>query len=322
MRVAMRVAMLAPCRRAAYTRLNGTPDASHSAPNSGPRASHRWRPLARVNARQVTDGMDFGLSGKTALVTGASRGIGLAVTRALLGEGVSVVMVARNANRLNRAANELRAARDGGASVAVHPVAGDMGILGDVTRIAQTAMARLGHIDILVNNAASSHAGPFFDLSDDHLVDAWQVKALGCMRLIRAVAPDMMSRRSGAIVNVVGGTARTPALDFIPGSMVNAALINFTRGISHELARHNVRINAISPGITKTEWLQARFEREAQARKTSPDEVEREYARTIPLDRLVTMEQIATLTLLLASDHLPAMTGEDVVIDGGATPSV
>lgn len=266
--------------------------------------------------------MDFGLSGKTALVTGASRGIGLAITRALLGEGVSVVMVARSAERLNQVANELRGTFDATAPVAVHPVAGDLGVGEEIARIAETALARLQHIDILVNNAASSRTGPFFQLTDRDLVDAWQVKALGYMRLIRAVAPAMMARRSGSIVNIVGDAARTPALDFVHGSMVNAALVNFTRGISRELARANVRINAISPGWTNTERQQESFAREAQQRKVSAAVIEAERARAIPLNRLVSLDEIATLTLLLVSDRLPAMTGEDLVVDGGATPSL
>jgi 3-oxoacyl-[acyl-carrier protein] reductase/bacilysin biosynthesis oxidoreductase BacG len=266
--------------------------------------------------------MDFGLSGKTALVTGASRGIGLAIARALLGEGVSVVMVARAADRLNLAANELRASLADTSPVAVHPVTGDLGVREEIARIAETALARLGHIDILVNNAASSHTGSFFQLSDHDLVEAWQVKALGYMRLIRAVAPAMIARRTGSIVNIIGDAARTPALDFVHGSMVNAALVNFTRGISRELAHSNVRINAISPGWTKTERQQESFEREARQRQLSVEVVEAEHARTIPLNRLVSLEEIATLTLLLVSNRLPAMTGEDLVVDGGATPSL
>ena len=266
--------------------------------------------------------MDFGLGGKTALVTGASRGIGLAITRALLREGVAVVMVARSVERLNQAANDLRAGLGEVGPVAVHPVAGDLGVREEITRIAETAFARLGHIDILVNNAASSRSGSFFDLRDHDLVDAWQVKALGYMRLIRAVAPAMMARRAGSIINIIGDAARTPAPDFVHGSMVNAALVNFTRGLARELARSNIRINAISPGRTKTERQQESFEREARQRKVGVEVVEAESTRTIPLGRLVSLEEIATLTLLLASDRLPAMTGEDLVVDGGATPSL
>lgn len=266
--------------------------------------------------------MDLGLEGKTALVTGASQGIGLAIARALFGAGVSIVMVARSADRLNRAANELRAALRNNTPTAVHPVTGDLGAREEVERIAQTALARLGHIDILVNNAASNQTGPFFQLSDADLASAWQVKALGYMRLIRAIAPDMIKRRAGNIINIVGGAARTPDLDFIPGGMVNAALVNFTRGISHELARSGIRINAISPGLVKTERMQASLEREARQRKMSVEAVEHERAHSVPLGRMVTMEEIAMMVILLVSGQVPSLTGEDIILDGGATPSI
>ena len=266
--------------------------------------------------------MDLVLRGKTALITGASQGIGLAIARALAQEGVAVVMVARTQDRLTRAAGEVRDSVRGMAPPHVYPIAGDLGLRAEVERIAATAIARLGHVDILVNNAAATHTGPFFEMSDEELVETWQVKALGYMRLVRALAPHMMERRDGRIVNIVGGAARTPTLDFIAGSMVNAALVNFTRGISRELARYNVRINSISPGWTKTERQERSFTVQASARHVSADDLERQQSRSIPLNRLVSPAEVATLTLLLVSDQLPSMTGEDIVIDGGATPSV
>jgi 3-oxoacyl-[acyl-carrier protein] reductase/bacilysin biosynthesis oxidoreductase BacG len=266
--------------------------------------------------------MDLGLRGKTALITGASQGIGLAIARGLVAEGVSVVLVARTRARLVRAAGELQTQNAGQSGAAVHSVTGDLGLASDIDRVVQAALGKLGRIDILINNAASNRIGPFFALSDDDLVQTWQVKALGYMRMVRAVAPDMIARREGCIVNIVGDAARTPTLDFIPGSMVNAALVNFTRGISRELARFNVRINAISPGWTITDEQADSLRREAAARQMDPSELLRQRARSIPLNRLVTADEIVTLTLLLVSDHLPSMTGEDIVIDGGATPSV
>jgi NAD(P)-dependent dehydrogenase (short-subunit alcohol dehydrogenase family) len=265
--------------------------------------------------------MDLGLHGKAALVTGSSQGIGLAIARALAAEGVSVALVARTRERLAEAVRDIRAVL-GAAPVQVIALPGDVGERSDVVRVADAALQQLGRIDILVNNAATTHTGPFFEMSDEDLVSTWQVKALGYMRLTRALAPQMMQRRSGSIINIVGGAARTPALDFIAGSMVNAALVNFTRGISREMARYNVRVNAISPGWTMTERQEHSFALQAAARQVSPQDVERQQSRSIPLNRLVTGEEVATLVLMLASDRLPSMTGEDIVIDGGATPSI
>jgi len=142
------------------------------------------------------------------------------------------------------------------------------------------------------------------------------------VRMVAALARHMQEREQGSIINVIGTAARTPTEDFIVGSMVNAALLNFTRGIARILARKNVRINSISPGWTRTEGQQRHLEMLAAAQGTTVEEVERREARGVPLRRLVTMEEIAEMALLLASDRLPAMTGEDIIIDGGATPSI
>jgi NAD(P)-dependent dehydrogenase (short-subunit alcohol dehydrogenase family) len=264
--------------------------------------------------------MDLGLHGKTALITGASQGIGLAIARALALEGVSLGLVARTRERLGAAVRDIRAAAT--APVEVIALPGDVSQLSEVERIGAAALNQLGQIDILVNNAATTHTGPFFDMSDEDLVTTWQVKALGYMRLTRVIAPHMMARRSGSIINIIGGAARTPTLDFIAGSMVNAALVNFTRGISRELARYDVRVNAVSPGWTMTERQEHSFALQAAARQVSPRDVERQQSRSIPLNRLVTGPEVAILVLMLVSAQLPSMTGEDIVIDGGATPSI
>lgn len=269
--------------------------------------------------------MELGLEGRTALVTGASQGIGLAISRALVAEGVSVVVTSRTSGRLQRAVDQLRAAHAGsadGEAPRIMSVVADLGLRAEVERVASFAEQQLGRVDILINSASAADTGAFFTLSDEALVQAWQVKALGYMRLVRALAPGMMERRAGNIVNIVGGTGRTPTLDFIAGSMVNAALINFTRGISRELAPYGVRINSISPGWTMTERQERSFAMQAAARQVTAQEVERLRTRSIPLNRLVTGDEIAALTLLIVSDQLPSMTGEDIVLDGGATPSI
>ncbi len=266
--------------------------------------------------------MDLGLNGKTAVVTGASQGIGRAITQALFNEGVSVAMVAQSAEGLMQVARAIGGGAERDTGARLHPIVADLSLRAEVERAASDAIRLLGRVDILVNNAARAKTGDFFSMTEGDLQEVWQVKAFGYVRMVRALAPHMMERGSGSIINVIGNTARTPTEDFIIGSMVNAALVNFTRGVSRELARHNVRINAISPGWTKTERLGRKFEMQASSEGISAEDVERREARAIPMRRLVTLDEIARLTLLLASERMPTMTGEDIVVDGGATPSV
>lgn len=260
--------------------------------------------------------MDLHLAGKTALVTGGSAGIGLACAREFLAEGVDVAIVARDRTRLETAAHSL--ARDGRRLVTI---AADLSVGADVTRTAQEATAELGHIDILINNAGSARGGRFLELDDEAFRAAWDLKVLGYIRLTRALVPEMIARRDGRIVNIIGGAARTPFVGFLAGSTANAALLNFTRGVSRELARHNVRINAISPGSTATEHAEL-FLAQRKLPELSMEQARTEAAAAIPLGRRVWPQEIAAAAVFLASDRSAATTGTELLIDGGAAPGV
>ena len=214
-------------------------------------------------------------------MTGGSAGIGLACARVLAEERVDVAIVARDATRLAEAAKTLAS-----TGRRIVPIAADCSVAADVTRAAAEAQAALGRIDILINNAGSAMGGRFVDLSDDAFLSAWNLKLLGYIRMARALLPAMIERRDGRIVNVIGGAARTPGSGFLPGATANAALLNFTRGLSKEVARYNVRVNAISPGSTATERQDKLIE---QRRKPdqSLEEARAETTAAIPLGRMV-----------------------------------
>lgn len=263
--------------------------------------------------------MDLGLTGKTALVTGGSAGIGFACAQALVREGVDVAIVSRSQERL---AEAKRALETENPRVRVGTVAADLSHGEEVERAADAARAFLGKIDVLVNNAGSARGGRFFELSDDAFLSAWSLKLLGYIRMTRAVAREMVERRDGRIVNIVGGAARMPTAEFLTGSTTNAAVINFTRGVSKELARHNVRIVAISPGRTATERMERMIEDDARLRGISVDEARAQSGRNIPLGRAVDPSEIGALVALIVSDRMPSMTGCEIQIDGGAMPAV
>jgi NAD(P)-dependent dehydrogenase (short-subunit alcohol dehydrogenase family) len=259
------------------------------------------------------------VEGKTALITGASQGIGREVARALCQEGAKVALVAQNSSRLEAA--QRYALGDGGRRIA-HIRSADLTLLGEVERVVSFALDRLGNVDFFIHSAARNTQRSLFALSDEQMDEAWQTKVRSCLRLVRSLRQPMRERGGGHIILMTGATARTPSSDFLAGSMANAALVNFARGASRELARDNIRINAISPGWTLTEGLLRRFEREASAQGVSVDDIIAREALPIPLRRLVTTQEIATLTLMLLSGALPSLTGEEIILDGGATPSI
>ncbi|MBD2200500.1 MULTISPECIES: SDR family oxidoreductase [Calothrix] len=264
--------------------------------------------------------LDLKLSGKTAIVTGGSAGIGLAIAKSLYTEGVNVVIAARNPERLENAVSAIQSLPTTGAKVI--SISADLTQAESVERVVSTTLQQFGQIDILVNNAGSARAGSFLDLSDDVFLDAWNLKLLGYIRLVKAVVPHQKSRGDGRIVNIIGGAGRTPRPSFLPGGTTNAALLNFTRGISKELADYNIRINAISPGATATERAERLAEQNAQARGITVEQAKAETLQGIPLKRIAQPEEIAALTLFLVSDLAASITGTEIIVDGGSTPGV
>lgn len=273
-----------------------------------------------LNAWQLPMSLELNLTGKTAIVTGGSAGIGLAIAKALYSEGVNVAIAARNPERLENAVSAIQSLPTPGAKVI--SISADLTQAESVEQVVSTTLAQFGQIDILINNAGSARAGSFLDLSDDVFLDAWNLKLLGYIRLVKAVVPHQKDRRDGRIVNIVGGAGRTPRPSFLPGGTTNAALLNFTKGISKELAEYNIRINAISPGATATERAERLAEQNAQARGITVEQAKAESLQSIPLKRIAKPEEIAALTLFLVSDLAASITGAEILVDGGSTPGV
>jgi 3-oxoacyl-[acyl-carrier protein] reductase/bacilysin biosynthesis oxidoreductase BacG len=263
--------------------------------------------------------MDLHLSGKTAIVTGGSAGIGLACVRTLLEEGAGVLLVAR---KRSEAAVESIVAGYPNFKNRIRSAAIDLSRENQADSAVRLAMDNFGKVDILINCAGAARAGAFLELSDQDFIDAWTLKTLGYIRMIKAVLPPMMARRDGRIVNIIGAAGRTPSPAFLTGGAANAALINFTRGISKELAGHNIRINAISPAATETERTRLLAEQTAEARGISLEEVMVETTRNIPIGRMIKPSEVASLAAFLVSDPAAAITGAEILIDGGQTPGI
>lgn len=259
--------------------------------------------------------MDLNLGGKRAIITGGSAGIGLGCAEVLVEEGALVVIAARDGSRLAAAEAHLNTLRPESA----YGISADLTVAEDVEKVAAFAAEKLGGIDILINNAGSAVGGMFEDLGDTAYQDAWQLKLLGYIRMVRAVVPHMKRQGDGRIINIIGGAARNPSAGFLPGGTANAAILNFTSGLAPELARSGIRLNAISPGGTATERAKRLAEQAAKDQGISLDELQAQRNAAIPIGRLVEPREIGCLAAFLASDLAASTVGAEVVVDGGSS---
>lgn len=261
--------------------------------------------------------MDLGLRDRTALVTGASRGIGLAVAHALAAEGVRLAICSRTQADLERAASELEGAYD----VPVVAVASDLSTAEGIAFLKRALDQWLGPLDILVNNAGAIPGGSVDTLEEATWRAAWELKLWGYIRSIRSFLPEMRRRRRGVIINVIGIAGTQPTPDFVAGGMANAALINLTRALAREVGGDGVRVVGISPGPIRTSRAVELAARAAAARDLSVDDILRERAASVPLGRLGEPAEIGNLAAFLASDRAAFIHGVTIPVDGGLSCS-
>ncbi|MGI8714116.1 MAG: SDR family NAD(P)-dependent oxidoreductase [Solirubrobacteraceae bacterium] len=256
--------------------------------------------------------MDLMLSGRRAVVTGASRGIGLAVARGLVAEGANVALIGRDRTRLHRVAGEL-----GQSPGRVLPVVCDTGSDQAVTAMAATVAAELGDIEILVNCAAKVNTGP---LRDEDLDEHLNVKLKGYLRCARAFAPGMVSRGWGRIVNVSGLAARHTGS--VAGSVRNVAVAAMTKNLADEYGADGVNVTVVHPGITRTERMPDTLAAMAQAQGRTPEQVEAAFGRGVSIGRIVTADEVAAVIVFLASPLSVAINGDAIAVGGGARGAI
>ena len=254
--------------------------------------------------------MDLGLAGRTAVVTGASKGIGRAVAEGLAAEGVSLHLAARSRDRLADVRDAINAKH--GVQVTTHAV--DLATKEGVARLAGAALSA----DILVNNAGAIPAGDLASVSDEAWREAWDLKVFGFVNLIRRFYPAMCERRSGVIVNVIGAGGDRVRAGYIAGAGGNAALMGITRALGAVSIDQGVRVVGVNPGAVETDRLVEMARVNAQARFGDAERW-RETLKGAPADRAGRPEEIADLVTYLASDRASWITGTIVTIDGGGT---
>lgn len=261
--------------------------------------------------------MDFGLKGKGAVVTGASRGLGAAIAGVLAGEGMDVVLVARDRKALDAGAAALRARH--GVNAIVHVA--DLTSAAAVESAAQAAATALASVDVLVNCAGATKRGDFFKLTDADWESGFALKFFGAVRLSRALWPDLKKSR-GTVINIIGIGARMPAADFTIGGSVNAAFLNFTKALSEVGTRDGVRVNAINPGFFQTDRLTHSIRSTAEQTGVPIEQAADTLLARLGVSRFGRAEEVGHLVAFLASGQAGYMNGAAIEIDGGTRRNI
>jgi len=256
-------------------------------------------------------------SGKVVVVSGGSRGIGRGIAAAFAAQGAQTVLAASSRANLDAAAATI------GATGAARPdvCAADLRREDGCVAVFEFVNAKHGRCDILVNSAGATRAGAFLNLGDDAWYDGFALKFFGCVRLCRLFWP-LLAAAHGHVVNVIGGAARTPDAEFLIGGAVNAAMNNFTKGLSILGKRDGVNVNAILPGMTETDRVEKLLQQRAEATGTSVEEVRRKAIEKDGVARLGKPEDVAALALFLCSERARHVQGTAIAVDGGATPGL
>jgi NAD(P)-dependent dehydrogenase (short-subunit alcohol dehydrogenase family) len=264
--------------------------------------------------------MDLELNGKTAIVTGGSRGIGKAIARLLALEGVDVALVARDPAVLEATATEL-AAETGRRMV---PLVADTGSDASVRGMVERAVAELGRVDILVNCAAApgGQAPPprLAEITDEVFWGDVNVKVMGYLRCAREVAPHMIGQGWGRIISVSGLAARSTGS--IVGSMRNVAVVALTKNLADELGPHGINVTVVHPGTTRTEKTAGVVATQARAQGVTEAEIETRMAATNSIRRIVDAREIAYVVAFLASPKSVAINGDVIAAGGGVGRSI
>jgi 3-oxoacyl-[acyl-carrier protein] reductase len=254
--------------------------------------------------------MDLGLEGKQVLITGGSKGIGLAVAQAFAAEGANIVICSRQQTLLENAAGEVR--RQHNAKVAAHPAD-----LSDATQRVRLHQS-FPDVDILVNNAGAIPGGSIADISMERWHEAWALKVIGYIHLCQLYVAKMKARKSGTIINIIGMGGRAVRPDYICGAAGNAALIGFTNALGAETPSDNVRVFGINPAATMTERIVTLSK--ARAKTLFGDEGRWEEALNrdkLPFGRLKAPEEVAALATMLSAPQVQYLSGVVIDMDGG-----
>src|SRR5690348_11732551 len=243
--------------------------------------------------------MDFGLKGRTAIVCGASAGIGLGIAESLVGEGANVAMFARTRDTLERESERL-----GGLAVR-----GDVSSPSDLEQLVQRTLAAFGGIDILVNNSGGPPRGTAMDADAEAVESAVELLLLSVVRLTRLCLPHLERSGHGRVINITSSTVREPTDRLALSNTVRPGVVGYAKSLAREVGPLGITVNSIAPGRIDTERI----------REVYPDGPTEADLATIPLRRLGSPREVGDVVCFLASDQAAYVTGTLVPVDGGLT---
>jgi len=257
--------------------------------------------------------MEARFKGKTAIVTGASRGIGRAIALRLAGEGAHTVLCARDGKLLDQVVKDIESQGGRASALAV-----DLREMEAAKRVVDFTIRTYGQIDIIVNNAGATKRGEFLQLTDEDWADGFALKFFGAMRLTREAWPHL-KKQAGSVLNISGVGGRMPGPQFTIGGSVNAALLSFTKAMADIGIRDGVQVNAINPGSIRTDRFRRMLETNAAQQGIDVKTAERKLIESARTTRIGEPEDIAALVAFVVSPEGRFLQGALIDMDGGAT---